>query len=68
MAEQIVRPVCGLCRLYWHPKRDDQWHEGPFEDPQRDREYDHLCADCYQVVVEGEPETREWIERMAHGT
>lgn len=30
-------------------------------DDQRHREYDHLCDNCYPVVVEGQPEERDWI-------
>lgn len=61
MATYNERPICGLCRLIHHLRIDDEWAEGPFEDPKRDREYEYLCDDCYPVVVEGEPETRDWI-------
>jgi hypothetical protein len=61
MATHMERPVCGLCRIIHHPRLDDEWHEGPFTDGERDREYVYLCADCYPVVVEDEPETRDWI-------
>lgn len=64
MATETERPVCGLCRKIYNEQLDgDSWHEGPFEDPNRDREYDWLCPECYDVVVEGEPETRDWIFR-----
>lgn len=62
MATTTERPVCGLCRKVYNENLDgDSWHEGPFDDPGRDREYDHLCPECYAVVVEGEPEERDWI-------
>lgn len=61
MATHNQRPICGLCRLIHHARLDDDWPEGPFEDPNRDREYEYLCPECYDVVVEGEPETRDWI-------
>lgn len=62
MVDQPQRPVCGLCRLIYDERQDgDTWHEGPFEDEQREREYDHLCPDCYDVVVQDEPENRDWI-------
>lgn len=61
MTSTTERPVCGLCRLIHHPRLDDEWHEGPFEDPKRDQRYDYLCGDCYPVVVDGEDEQRNWI-------
>lgn len=37
----------------------DAWIEGPFEDEVRGREYDHLCPECYEVIVDEAPQTRE---------
>lgn len=63
MSQDFDRPVCGLCRKIFNDQLDDEdeWREGSFEDPEREREYDHLCPGCYAVVVEGAPETRAWL-------
>lgn len=63
MTDQILRPVCGLCRKIWNKQldEDDEWYTGVFEDDERDCYYNHLCPECYGVVVEREPETREWL-------
>lgn len=70
MADQIVRPVCGLCGKIWNPQLDDddEWYTGVFDDEDRDRYYNHLCPECYGVVVEGNEETREWIQRIGPAT
>lgn len=66
MADQIVRPVCGLCGKVFNEylDDDDERYVGWFEDEERNEHYKQLCPECYGVVVEGEPEEREWLEQL----
>lgn len=70
MTDQVLRPVCGLCGKYWNTQLDDddEWYAGVFMVDERDRYYNHLCPECYGVVVEGDEETREWLEEMGPTT
>lgn len=69
MSQDFVRPVCASCAKVFNEHLDDldEWHGGTFDVPNRhgaetEGETDHLCPECYPVVVEGEPETREWLK------
>lgn len=71
MSHQFDRPVCAPCGKVFNEQLNDadEWHEGTFDIPIRhgaesDGEEDHLCPECHAVIVEGEPEIREWLKTL----
>lgn len=57
MADLDGTAVCDRCRIVYNPYLgDEEFNDGLFTED--DREYDLLCAQCYDVVVQGEEKPR----------